>query len=163
MRQRVALRSCIAGVSCCADGCLPSDGRARSESVSASCAMVAWAIDGADRLAILSFDACHVQTLSSLLQAIAIFKHIEIFQLRASLSIHGPDREVYKSLRWTDRRGPRIKLGRTTRAASSRPRLNGTRRLTLEHDRVGTGSMAGRGYVPEQPATQCEGTCARAD
>ncbi len=27
--------------------------------------------------------------------------------------------------------------------------------------RVGTGSMAGRGYVPEQPATQCEGTCAR--
>ncbi len=37
----------------------------------------------------------------------------------ASLSIHGPDREVYKSLRWTDLRGPRIKLGRTTRAASS--------------------------------------------
>ena len=84
---------------------------------------------------------------------------------RASLSIHGPDREVYKSLRWTDLRasGPRIKLGRTTRAASSRPRPNGTRRLTLEHDRVGTGSMADRGYVPEQPATQCEGTCARAD
>jgi len=75
---------------------------------------------------------------------------------RASLSIHGPDREVYKSLRWTDRRGPRIKLGRTTRAASSRPRLNGTRRLTLEHDRVETGSM-----VPEQAATQCDGTCAR--
>ncbi len=40
----VALRSSIAGVSCCADGFLPSDGRARSESVSASCAMVAWAL-----------------------------------------------------------------------------------------------------------------------
>ena len=44
LRRRVALRNCIAGVSCCADGCLPSDGRARSESVSASCAMVAWAL-----------------------------------------------------------------------------------------------------------------------
>ena len=52
---------------------------------------------------------------------------------RASLSIHGPDREVYKSLRWTELSGPRIKLDRTTRAASSRPHLNGTRRLTLEH------------------------------
>ncbi len=63
----------------------------------------------------------------------------------ASLSIHGPDREVSKSLRWTDLRGLQIKLGRTTRAASSRPRPNGKRRLTLEHDRVGTGSMADRG------------------
>ena len=68
---------------------------------------------------------------------------------RASLSIHGPDREDYKSLRWTDLRGPRIKLDRTTRAASSRPHPNGTRRLTLEHDRVGAGSMADRGYVPK--------------
>jgi hypothetical protein len=42
VRRRVALRSSIAGVSCCADGCLPSDRRARSESVSVSCAMVAW-------------------------------------------------------------------------------------------------------------------------
>ena len=31
-------------LSCCADGCLPSDGRARSESVSASCTMVVWAL-----------------------------------------------------------------------------------------------------------------------
>jgi hypothetical protein len=44
VRRRVALRSSIAGVSCCADGCLPSDGRARSESVSASCSMVGWAL-----------------------------------------------------------------------------------------------------------------------
>ncbi len=46
LSRRVALRSSIAGVSCCAraDGCLPSDGRARSESVSASCAMVVWAL-----------------------------------------------------------------------------------------------------------------------
>ncbi len=29
------------------------------------------------------------------------------------------------------------------------------------HDRVGTGSKAIRGYVPEEPATQREGTCAR--
>jgi hypothetical protein len=42
VRRRVALRISIAGVSCCADGCLPSDGRARSESVSASCAMIAY-------------------------------------------------------------------------------------------------------------------------
>ncbi len=34
----------IAGVVCRADGCLRSDGRARSESVSASCAMVGWAL-----------------------------------------------------------------------------------------------------------------------
>ena len=44
VRRRVALRSSIAGVACRADGCLPSGGRARSESVSASCAMVAWAL-----------------------------------------------------------------------------------------------------------------------
>ena len=44
LSRRVALRSSKAGVSCCADGCLPSDGRARSESVSASCAMVTWAL-----------------------------------------------------------------------------------------------------------------------
>ena len=64
--RRVALRSSIAGVSCCADGCLPSDGRARSVSVSASCAN-GWlgTIDGADRLAILTLDACHVQTHST--------------------------------------------------------------------------------------------------
>ena len=29
------------------------------------------------------------------------------------------------------------------------------------HDRVGTGSKAIRGYVPEEPDTQCEGTCVR--
>ncbi len=52
---------------------------------------------------------------------------------------------------WTGRLGPRH-LAR---------RPNGTRRLTLEHDRVGAGLMADRGYVPEQPATQCEGTCTR--
>jgi hypothetical protein len=45
VRRRVALRSSIAGVACRADGCgLPSGGRARSESVSASCAMVVWAL-----------------------------------------------------------------------------------------------------------------------
>ncbi len=43
VRRRVALHSSIARVACRADGCLPSGGRARSESVSASCAMVAWA------------------------------------------------------------------------------------------------------------------------
>jgi hypothetical protein len=61
----VALRSSIAGVAFRADGCLPSGGHARSESVSASCAMVGWAlsesINWADRLAILTLDACHVQ------------------------------------------------------------------------------------------------------
>ncbi len=44
LSRRVALRSSIAGLSCCADGCLPSDGRARSESVSAACAMIVWAL-----------------------------------------------------------------------------------------------------------------------
>ena len=55
---------------------------------------------------------------------------------RASLSIHGPDRGVYKSLRGTELHAPRrrIKLDRTTRAASSRPHPNWTRRLTLDHD-----------------------------
>ncbi len=43
VRQRVALRSSIAGVACRADG-LPSGGRARSESVSASCALVGCAL-----------------------------------------------------------------------------------------------------------------------
>jgi hypothetical protein len=41
---RVALRSSIAGVAFHADGCLPSGGRARSESVSAPRAMVGWAL-----------------------------------------------------------------------------------------------------------------------
>ncbi len=44
VRRRVALHSSIAGVAFRADGCLPSGGRARSESVSASCAMVGWAL-----------------------------------------------------------------------------------------------------------------------
>jgi hypothetical protein len=44
VRRRIALRSSIAGVACSTDGCLPSGGRARSESVSASCAMVGWAL-----------------------------------------------------------------------------------------------------------------------
>jgi hypothetical protein len=44
VRLRVALRSSLAGVAFHADGCLPSGGRARSESVSASCAMVGWAL-----------------------------------------------------------------------------------------------------------------------
>jgi hypothetical protein len=44
VRRRVALRSSIAGVAFRADGCLPSGGRARSESVSASCDMVGWAL-----------------------------------------------------------------------------------------------------------------------
>jgi hypothetical protein len=44
VRRRVALRSSIAGVAFRADGCLPSGGRARSESVSASCAIVGWAL-----------------------------------------------------------------------------------------------------------------------
>jgi hypothetical protein len=57
--------------------------------------------------------------------------------------------------------GRRIKLDWTIRAASFRPHPNGTLRLTLEHDRVGTRLMAYCEYVPEQPATQCEGTCAR--
>jgi hypothetical protein len=43
-RRCVAFRSSIAGVACRADGCVPSGGRARSESVSASCAMVGWAL-----------------------------------------------------------------------------------------------------------------------
>ncbi len=42
--RRVALRSTIVGVAYRADGCLPSGERARSESVSASCALVAWAL-----------------------------------------------------------------------------------------------------------------------
>ncbi len=41
---RLALRSSLAGVAFRADGGLPSGGRARSESVSASCAMVGWAL-----------------------------------------------------------------------------------------------------------------------
>ncbi len=44
VRRRVAHRSSIAEVACRADGCLPSGGHARSESVSASCAMVGWAL-----------------------------------------------------------------------------------------------------------------------
>ncbi len=44
VRRGIALRSSIAGVAFRADGCLPSGGRARSESVSASCAMVGWAL-----------------------------------------------------------------------------------------------------------------------
>jgi hypothetical protein len=44
VRRRVALRSGIAGVEFSADGCLPLGGRARSESVCASCAMVGWAL-----------------------------------------------------------------------------------------------------------------------
>jgi hypothetical protein len=46
VRRRVALSSSIAGVAFRADGCLPVGGRARSESVSASCAMpvVGWAL-----------------------------------------------------------------------------------------------------------------------
>jgi hypothetical protein len=40
VRRRVALRSSTAGAAFRADGSLPSGGRARSESVSASCAMV---------------------------------------------------------------------------------------------------------------------------
>jgi hypothetical protein len=44
VRRRVALRSSIAGVACRADGCVSSGGRARSESVSASCAIVGWAL-----------------------------------------------------------------------------------------------------------------------
>ena len=57
--------------------------------------------------------------------------------------------------------GPRIKLDWTTRAASSRPHPNGPRRVMPEHDRVGSRPMDIRGYVPVEPATQCEGTCAR--
>ncbi len=80
---------------------------------------------------------------------------------QASLGIHGPDREV-SQVTTVDRPSAVVdELDRTTWAPSSRPRPNGTRRLTLEHDRVGAGSMADRGYVPEQPVTQCEGTCAR--
>ncbi len=44
VRRRVALRSSIARVAFRADGCLPSGGRAGSESVSASCAMVGWTL-----------------------------------------------------------------------------------------------------------------------
>ncbi len=44
VRRRVALHSSIAGVACRADGQLLSEGRARSESVSASSAMVGWAL-----------------------------------------------------------------------------------------------------------------------
>ena len=61
VRRRVALRSSIARVACRADGCLPSGGRARSESVSASYGRLG-TINWADRLAILTLDACHVQT-----------------------------------------------------------------------------------------------------
>jgi hypothetical protein len=60
-----------------------------------------------------------------------------------------------------DSTGPRIKSDRTTRATSSRSRPDETRRVTSEseHDRDGAGAMAVRGYVPEKPATQREGTC----
>jgi hypothetical protein len=44
VRRCLALRSSLAGVAFRADGCLPSGGRARSESESASCAMVGWAL-----------------------------------------------------------------------------------------------------------------------
>jgi hypothetical protein len=65
VRRRVALCSSIAGVACRADRCLPSGhgGRARSESVSAVMRHGRLGtIDDADRLAILTLDACHVQT-----------------------------------------------------------------------------------------------------
>jgi hypothetical protein len=42
--RRVALRRTIVGVACRGDGCLPTGERAISESVSASCALVAWAL-----------------------------------------------------------------------------------------------------------------------
>ncbi len=44
MRRRVALRSSLVGVAVRADGCLPSGGRARSESISATCAIVGWVL-----------------------------------------------------------------------------------------------------------------------
>jgi hypothetical protein len=61
--------------------------------------------------------------------------------------------EIFNSLQWT---GPRIKLDRTSRASSSRPHPNasGTRMVMPEHDRVGTGSIAVRGYVREVSAAQ---------
>jgi hypothetical protein len=67
VRRRVALCSSISGVAFRADGCLPSGGRARSESVSASCAMVGWALSiGLIDLPFshwtATMDACHVQT-----------------------------------------------------------------------------------------------------
>ncbi len=43
--KHVALCTSIAGVAFLTNGCLPSGGRARSESVSASCAMVGWALE----------------------------------------------------------------------------------------------------------------------
>ena len=83
----------------------------------------------------------------------------------ASQGNYGPDREVDDSLG-----GPTAGAAesgadqpdRTTRAASPRPHPNGTRRVTSDM----TGSDPGRRrsvghrYVPEEPAAQCEGTCA---
>ena len=66
-----------------------------------------------------------------------------------------------RQLTMVDSTGPQIKPDRTTLATSSRPHPHGRRRVMSEHDRVGAGSMAVRGYVPEKPATQSEGTCAR--
>ena len=72
----------------------------------------------------------------------------------ASQDNYGPDREVDDSLGGPTA-GAADQLDRTTRAASPRPHPNGTRRVMSEHDRVG--SMAIRGYVPVEPATQCGG------
>jgi hypothetical protein len=44
VRRRAPLRSSLSEVDCRADGCLPSGGRARSESVCASCTLVGWAL-----------------------------------------------------------------------------------------------------------------------
>jgi hypothetical protein len=58
--RRVALRTSLARVAFLTYKCLLSGGRARSESVSSSWAMVGWALSF--RLAILTLDACHIQT-----------------------------------------------------------------------------------------------------
>ncbi len=69
----------------------------------------------------------------------------------ASQGNYGPDQEVDDSLSGPTA-GAADQLDRTTRAESPRQHPNGTRRVT--------GSKAICGYVPEEPAAQCEGTCA---
>jgi hypothetical protein len=68
MRRRIALCSSLARVTFRADGCLPSGGRSRSESVILCILFMRHGrlgtINWTDRLAILTLDACHVQTLA---------------------------------------------------------------------------------------------------
>ncbi len=115
---------------------------------------------------------CHVPPLAALMDLIGCFAAGDSLSLvrlarlsplcgkagLASLGTVGPEPEVLRpgppGLRRIDRRG---------RAVSPRPHPDGkwTRSMTRVSDRVGTELMAERGYVPEKPATQCEGAFER--